>query len=50
MLEDNQMDVLRFLAKVPDRSNKEVARAFFQEPYVLNMRIIAAYKLSDVNE
>ena len=50
MLKYNQVDVLPFFVEASGRSNKETARAFFQEPYALEMRIIAVYELSSVLE
>ena len=45
VLKDNQSDVPVHLAMASDRSNADAARAFFDEPYGLAMRIEAVYEL-----
>lgn len=45
VLKDNQCDVAVHLAMESDRQSTEAARAFFQAPYALPMRIEAVYAL-----
>ena len=45
VLKDNQANVLPYLAEPSDGESKEAARAFFQEPYKVPMRIEAVYEV-----
>jgi hypothetical protein len=45
VLKDNQADVCVHLAELSDADTKDAARAFFQEPYEVPMRIETVYEL-----
>ena len=45
VLKDNQADVAVHLAEASDRASTEAARAFFQAPYAVALRIEAVYEL-----